>query len=164
MKDQAYPLADMLADDPLSPTFYSGTVYQAYLGPAYYHHWHSPVKGTIRKAYVKPGAYYAQAPDVGFDKSTPNTSQAYLTHVATRAMVFIDADDSNIGVMCFMPVGITECSSCEVTVSEGQRVEKGDEIGMFHYGGSTYCLIFRHKTKVRFRPEATTYGADPPVL
>ncbi|KAI4285130.1 MAG: hypothetical protein L6R38_000880 [Xanthoria sp. 2 TBL-2021] len=31
MKDQAYSLADMLADDPLSPGFYGGTVYQAFL-------------------------------------------------------------------------------------------------------------------------------------
>ena len=164
MKDQAYSLADMLADDPLSPSFYGGTVYQAYLGPTNYHRWHSPVSGTIRKAYGKPGAYYAQSPSVGFDRSTPNGSQAYLTHVATRAMIFIDAEDSNIGLLCFMPVGITECSSCEVTVSEGQRVEKGDEIGMFHYGGSTYCLIFRPETTVRFRREATESGAESPVL
>ncbi|KAL8675502.1 MAG: hypothetical protein Q9168_000014 [Polycauliona sp. 1 TL-2023] len=137
MKEQSYSLLDMLADDALSPRFYGGTVYQAYLGCTNYHRWHSPVSGTIRKAYGKPGAYYAQAPRVGFDPSTPNSSQAYLTQVATRAMIFIDADDAKIGLMCFMPVGITECSSCEVGVSEGQRVEKGDEIGMFHYGGST---------------------------
>ncbi|KAI4228228.1 MAG: hypothetical protein L6R36_001807 [Xanthoria steineri] len=164
MKDQAYSLADMLAADALSPSFYGGTVYQAYLGPTNYHRWHSPVSGTIRKAYGKPGAYYAQSPSVGFDRSTPNGSQAYLTHVATRAMIFIEAEDAKIGLMCFMPVGITECSSCEVTVSEGQRVEKGDEIGMFHYGGSTYCLIFRPESTVRFRPEATKSGAESRVL
>ncbi|KAL8651028.1 MAG: hypothetical protein Q9226_004895 [Calogaya cf. arnoldii] len=135
MKDQSYSLADMLADDALSASFYGGTVYQAYLDSTNYHRWHSPVSGTIRKAYGKPGAYYAQARSVGFDECTPNSSQAYLTHVATRAMIFIDADDTNIGLLCFMPVGITECSSCEVRVSAGQRVEKGDEIGMFHYGG-----------------------------
>ncbi|KAL8996950.1 MAG: hypothetical protein Q9169_003656 [Polycauliona sp. 2 TL-2023] len=164
MKDQCYSLADMLADDALSLSFYGGTVYQAYLDCTNYHRWHSPVSGTIRKAYGKPGAYYAQAPSVGFDKSTPNTSQAYLTHVATRAMIFIDADDANIGLLCFMPVGITECSSCEVGVTEGQRVEKGDEIGMFHYGGSTYCLIFRPESQLRFRAEARDAGADSPLL
>ncbi|KAL8915167.1 MAG: hypothetical protein Q9171_000286 [Xanthocarpia ochracea] len=164
MKDQCYSLADMLADDPLSPSFYGGTVYQAYLGCTNYHRWHSPVSGTIRKAYGKPGAYYAQCPNVGFDKSAPNTSQAYLAQVATRAMIFIDADNSNIGLLCFMPVGIAECSSCEIRVSEGQRVEKGDEIGMFHFGGSTYCLIFRPETKVQFRLEATRAGIDTSVL
>ncbi|KAL9633615.1 MAG: hypothetical protein Q9204_003324 [Flavoplaca sp. TL-2023a] len=164
MKDQSYSLEDMLASDELSASFYGGTVYQAYLEATNYHRWHSPVSGTIRKAYGKPGAYYAQAPTVGFDWSTPCKSQAYLTHVATRAMIFIDADDSNIGLMCFMPVGMTECSSCEVGVSEGQRLEKGEEIGMFHYGGSTYCLIFRPESKVRFREEATKAGAGSPVL
>ena len=28
-------------------------------------------------------------------------------------------------------------------VKEGQRIVKGDELGMFHFGGSTHCLIFR---------------------
>ncbi|KAL8783424.1 MAG: hypothetical protein Q9213_004624 [Squamulea squamosa] len=164
MKDQSYSLADMLGDDVLSSRFHDGTVYQAYLGCTNYHRWHSPVSGIIRKAYGKPGAYYAQSPTVGFDKTAPNRSQAYLTHVATRAMIFIDADDSSIGLVCFMPVGITECSSCEITVSEGQRVKKGDEIGMFHYGGSTYCLIFRPETKVQFIPEATKASVDTSIL
>jgi phosphatidylserine decarboxylase len=33
---------------------------------------------------------------------------------------------------------MTEASTCEITVKEGQRFEKGDEIGMFHYEGSAH--------------------------
>ena len=60
-----------------------------------------------------------------------------------RALIFIEADNPDIGLMCVMPVGMAEVSSCDITVQPGQHVEKGDELGMFHFGGSTHCLIFR---------------------
>ncbi|KAL8715551.1 MAG: hypothetical protein Q9220_000887 [cf. Caloplaca sp. 1 TL-2023] len=164
MKDQSYSLKDMLAGDTLAPLFHGGTVYQAYLDPTNYHRWHSPVSGVIRKAYVHAGAYYAQCPAVGFDRSAPNKSQAYLTHVATRAMIFIEADNPSIGLLCFMPVGMTECSTCELTVGEGQRVEKGEDLGMFHYGGSTWCLILRPQTRLQFQPGAREVGSEATVI
>ena len=53
-------------------------------------------------------------------------------------------------VMCLLAVGMAEVSSCQITVYEGQRVRKGDQIGMFHYGGSTHCLIFGPDVKLEF--------------
>lgn len=52
--------------------------------------------------------------------------------------------------MCIMPVGMTEVSSCQITVYEGQYVKKGDQLGMFHFGGSTHCLIFEPHVKLDF--------------
>ena len=60
------------------------------------------------------------------------------------------AENLDIGLVGLVFVGIAECSSCEVGVKVGQRVEKGEELGMFHFGGSTHCLIFRPETKVTF--------------
>jgi phosphatidylserine decarboxylase len=140
----------MLADDPLAPQFVGGTVYQAFLSALSYHRWHSPVSGKIVKTYVQPGTYYSEAQSEGFDPSGPNDSQGYITEVATRAMIFIEADNPDIGLMCFMPVGMAEVSTCEITVYEGQHVKKGDELGMFHFGGSTHCLIFRPGVKLTF--------------
>lgn len=78
------------------------------------------------------------------DPSGPNDSQGYITHVATRAIIFIQAQDP-IGLMCMMPVGMAEVSSCVLNdnIRPGQKIEKGDELGYFQCGGSTYCLIFR---------------------
>ena len=45
---------------------------------------------------------------------------------------------------------MSEVSSNEITVKEGQRVEKGDELGMFHFGGSIHLLIFRPEVDIRF--------------
>jgi phosphatidylserine decarboxylase len=127
-----------------------GTVYQAFLSALSYHRWHSPVDGRIVKAYVKDGTYYSEAPAEGYDPAGPNDSQGYITEVATRAMIFIEADNPAIGLMCFLPVGMAEVSTCDITVYEGQHVKKGQQLGMFHFGGSTHCLIFRPGVDLEF--------------
>jgi phosphatidylserine decarboxylase len=158
IKSQPYSIEHMLANDSLAPLFVGGTIYQAYLSPLSYHRWHSPVNGTVIKAYVKDGTYYSEAPSEGFDPAGPNDSQGYLTEVATRALIFIEADSPEIGVLCVLPVGMAEVSSCQITVYEGQRVRKGDQIGMFHFGGSTHCLIFRPGVNLVFDHHGQTPG------
>ncbi len=150
IKGQPYALSHMLNHDPYTHLFEHGTVYQAFLSALSYHRWHSPVSGTIKKAYVIDGTYYSETLAEGYDPSGPNKSQGYITEVATRALIFIEADNPAIGLMCFMPVGMAEVSTCDITVYEGQHVEKGEEIGMFHFGGSTHCLIFQPHVKLDF--------------
>jgi len=77
-------------------------------------------------------------------------THCYLAHVAARGIIYIKADSDSIGLMCFVSIGISEVSSNEITVKEGQRVEKGDELGMFHFGGSTHLLIFRPEVDIQF--------------
>ena len=158
IKGQPYSLAHMLAGDPWAPQFIGGTIYQAFLSALSYHRWHSPVDGRIVKAYLHDGTYYSETPAEGWDPAGPNDSQGYLTEVATRAMIFIEADNPAIGLMCVLPVGMAEVSSCEITVYEGQHVAKGDQLGMFHFGGSTHCLLFRPKVRLGFDFHGQTPG------
>lgn len=165
IKAQPYSISYMLGNDDYTPQFVGGTVYQAFLNALSYHRWHSPVNGTVIKSYVLPGTYYSEARMAGFDEVAPNESQGYITAVATRAVVFIQADNPDIGLMCFMAVGMAEVSTCEIGVKDGQHLKKGDPLGMFHYGGSTHCLIFREGVNVIFDlPEKPGLNAkDIPV-
>jgi phosphatidylserine decarboxylase len=155
LKAEHYSLFHMFNGDPFTPQFVGGTVYQAYLSTLYYHRWHSPVCGRVVKIVHVPGAYCAVSPSTGFhtlngpDPGAPGNSQAFLTNIATRMLIFIHAESKDIGLMCFIAVGMVEVSSCEATVSAGEWVAKGQELGMFHYGGSTYCLVFREETARR---------------
>ena len=160
IKAQRYSLEHMLANDPLTDKFVGGTIYQAFLSALSYHRWHSPVSGTVVKAYVQEGTYYSETLAEGFDPSGPNESQGYITEVAARALIFIEADNPDIGLMCFMPVGMAEVSTCQITAYEGQHVKKGDQIGMFHFGGSTHCLIFRPRVKLEFDLHGQTPGLN----
>lgn len=134
VKGQPYSIMDMLAHDALAEQFVGGTVYQAFLSALSYHRWHSPVSGKIVKAYVKDGSYYSEPPFTslinpqGADSGGEHRGQTYLTAVATRAMIFIEADNADIGLMCVMPVGMVEVSTCEITVKQGQHVEKGNSL------------------------------------
>jgi phosphatidylserine decarboxylase len=80
--------------------------------------------------------------------------------VAARALIFIEADNPDIGLMCVMPVGMAEVSTCQITVYEGQHVKKGDQIGMFHFGGSTHCLIFGPHVNLDFDLHGQTPGLN----
>jgi len=150
IKSQPYSLRHMMAMDPLAEQFVGGTIYQAFLSALSYHRWHSPVSGKIVKTRIIDGSYYAEALSEGFDPAGPNNSQGYITQVATRALIFIEADNPDIGLMCVMLVGMAEVSSNEITVYEGQHVSKGDQLGMFHFGGSTHCLVFRPEVGLKF--------------
>ncbi|MEM7481609.1 MAG: phosphatidylserine decarboxylase [Acidobacteriota bacterium] len=62
----------------------------------------------------------------------------------TRALIFIQADDP-VGLVCVIPIGMVEISTCYINeaIQPGARVEKGQELGYFQFGGSTHCILFR---------------------
>ena len=72
IKSQPYSLQDMLANDESVDQFVGGTVYQAFLSATNYHRWHSPVAGTIVRAFVQDGTYYSEADSEGADAVEPH--------------------------------------------------------------------------------------------
>jgi phosphatidylserine decarboxylase len=163
IKSQPYSLQDMLASDDSAGEFVGGTVYQAFLSATNYHRWHSPVAGTIVRAFVVPGTYYSEPDSEGAAAVEPMNSQSYLAHVAARAVVIIDADDPVIGRMAFVAVGMSDVSSCLIgpDITPGHHLGKGEELGYFQYGGSTHCLVFRPGAIADFSLGAIPQPHDP---
>ncbi|KAL9116143.1 MAG: hypothetical protein Q9227_000512 [Pyrenula ochraceoflavens] len=155
LKQQPYSLADMLNNDSRASQFVGGTVYQAFLSALSYHCWHAPVSGTVVGVQIVDGTYYSENLDQGFynpngaDPNAPNNSQPYISAVATRGIIFIQAKNPQIGLMAVVFIGMAEVSSCEFFVKEGDAVKKGDLIGAFHFGGSTHCMVFRPETNLQ---------------
>ena len=145
IKSQPYSLQDMLGNDDSADQFVGGTVYQAYLSAMNYHRWHSPVAGTILRAFLQQGTYFSEAVSEDWDAVSPPVSQSYLAHVAVRAIILLEADDPVIGLVAFVAIGMDEVSSCMIGkhVTPGYHVGKGEELGCFQFGGSTHCLVFR---------------------
>jgi phosphatidylserine decarboxylase len=169
IKSQPYSLQDMLTDDDAVDQLVGGTVYQAFLSATDYHRWHSPVAGTIVRAFRQEGTYYSEADSEGSDAVEPMNSQSYLAHVATRAIVLIEADDPIIGLMAVVLVGMSDVSSCLIDpkLTSGYHLSKGEELGYFQYGGSTECLVFRPGAIAEFTLAAIPRPHDPqapPVL
>ncbi|KAJ3575318.1 hypothetical protein NP233_g1174 [Leucocoprinus birnbaumii] len=150
IKEQPYSISHLLHSHSLTSLFIGGTVYQAGLSATSYHRWHSPVSGQIIDISHVPGTYYATSPALGFTSAALGKSQGYISHLATRMIVFIRAVSEPLGVVAFVAVGMAAASSCEATVRVGEDVRKGDQLGMFHYGGSSFCLVFRRESGITF--------------
>ena len=152
----------MLAIDDSVDQFIGGTVYQGFLSALNYHRWHSPVAGTIVRAYVQPGTYFSEADSEGADAVEAMDSQGYLAHVAARAIILIQADNPAIGLMAVVPIGMVEVSSCVLAddITAGHHVGKGDELGWFQFGGSTECLVFRPNVVEQFALAALPQTSD----
>lgn len=144
IKAQPYSLRDIFGPGkaPLAERFSGGSVYQAFLSAYNYHRWHAPVSGTIVDTYHVDGTYYSCAESEGPDPEGLNDSQGYSAAVAARAVITIACDDPAVGTVGCVFVGMAEVSSCMIDVTPGQHVRKGEELGFFQYGGSTYCLFF----------------------
>ena len=174
LKGTPYSLYDMLGaplsgDDEYAQTvdkFVGGAVYQAFLSADSYHCWNAPVTGEVVHRDVLEGTYYAETAAAGFggsdgpDPAGPDVSQRYITNIATRGILIIDTKDhEDIGLVAFVPVGMSEVSTCEweeEATAKGKTVQKGDLIGAFHGGGSTHCLVFEREAmkKLKFNPKA----------
>jgi phosphatidylserine decarboxylase len=154
IKEQPYSIDAMLnGEKKYIDKFTGGTIYQAFLNPFNYHRWHSPISGTIEKAYVKPGLYFTQVNAFGEDPTDQDKSMEYITNVNTRALIYIKADNPKIGTICIMPVGMVEVSSCIINknIKPGYKIKKGEELGFFAYGGSTHCIFFEPGVIKRFK-------------
>jgi phosphatidylserine decarboxylase len=169
LKGQPYSLAHMMNNDSRAEQFAGGTVYQAFLSADSYHRWHAPVSGKIVSTELVPGTYYSEpllegfSPDEGDPQPDPGAdeaSQGYISSVATRGVIFIEADNPDIGLMCMIQIGMAEVSSVDITMPIGKHFKKGDQIGMFHFGGSTYCLIFGPWLELEFKFPDDLPGAN----
>ncbi|NUT46669.1 MAG: phosphatidylserine decarboxylase family protein [Saccharothrix sp.] len=158
VKGQPYSLAHLLdtahkeEEEPAEDYFDGGTVYQGFLAALNYHQWHSPVDGMVVACRRIPGSYYSETPAALCDPAAPDISQGYIAHVATRALIFIETTSPEVGIVCFVAIGMAEVSSCVLddNIEPGAWVRRGDRLGEFQYGGSSHCLVFKPGVKLTF--------------
>jgi len=155
IKSQPYSLQDIFTASKTqwAEHFVGGSVYQAFLSQFNYHRWNAPISGTIVDAYLVDGSYYSDADVQAMEPVGPLASQGYMSSVAARAVIIIQSDDLELGTVACIFVGMAEISSCVIKQKIGYLVDKGDELGYFQYGGSTYCLIFQPGAIEEFVPK-----------
>lgn len=160
IKEQPYSLVNVL-DNLHVDRFVGGDVFQSFLSGANYHRWRAPIDGVVRQTRIVNGLMFSDAESAGDDPTAGTYSQGYEASVNTRALVFIESDDPTIGMVCVIPIGITEISSVTIGVKRGDRVKKGDELGYFSYGGSSMALVFQPGAIQEFTVPAPAPDSDP---
>lgn len=154
-KDMPYSLADILSSPDanqqalideynLVDMFEKGYIFQTYLNPYNYHRWWSPVNGKVLfDPLVIRGYFFSKLalPDYG---GATTESTPYLAQVNARGLVVIETED--FGNVALIPLGMSEVSTVTFeteNVYKGAPLKKGQEVGMFNYGGSSFALIFQ---------------------
>ena len=129
--------------------FYGGTLTHTFYNFDDYHRCHTPVGGKVLAAYVIGN------PDAvgGITTWDPERGQYVLESCfagwqsyETRGCAIIETD--NYGLVAVLPVAQGQVSSVHFTdnVKIGKRINKGDELGYFLFGGSDCVMLFSGKT------------------
>ncbi|MFN9623895.1 MAG: phophatidylserine decarboxylase associated domain-containing protein [Cyanobacteriota bacterium] len=127
----------------LSEMFEGGYVFQTYLNPYNFHRWWVPVNGKVLfDPMVIPGCFFSKLvlPDYG---GATTASTPYLAEANARGLIVFETED--YGRVCCLPLGMSEVSTVQFdkAMKKGAVVKKGQEMGMFHYGGSSFVVIYQ---------------------
>lgn len=176
-KDMNYSLRDILSSPVpeqqavidqygLVDMFTGGYVFQTYLNPYNFHRWWVPVNGQVLfDPICIPGAYFNKLvlPDFG---GATTASLPYLTEVNARGLIVFETAD--YGRVCCIPLGMSEVSTIafDAQMKQGAQVRKGQEMGMFNYGGSSFAIIYENlpdKQLVFMDAQGQHYPQRPPT-
>ncbi len=131
----------------VAPLFNGGTLTYMTLNDNDYHHFHSPVSGTVTAVYQIPAAGGAGTV-ITWDPEKKQyvrdaCSLSWLTSEG-RGVVVIESD---AGTMALIPVDNGMISGLEFgeEIKPGKELSKGDEIGCFLFGGSDIVMLFEGK-------------------
>ena len=148
-------------DSAYADAFNGGTLTHTFLDVNDYHRYHFPVSGTIVELRKIPGENGAG----GITVWNPELKKYILEDaipgwqmIETRDCVIIDTED--YGLVAVLPIGMSQICSCnwEEKLSVGSKVEKGDPMGYFLFGGSDIVMVFQSGIDVDFLCEKEGEG------
>ena len=125
--------------------FADGIFTHTFLNVHDYHRFHFPLSGTVKEVIHIP-AQAALGGRTVWDAETGRylliiTDPGWQT-IKTRGLVLLETAD--YGYVAILPVGMSQISSVlfENTVTPGAKVNKGDPLGRFLFGGSDIIMLF----------------------
>ena len=104
---------------------------------------HRPIRSKREVPGVIPIEEAAGTVNTNLD--APDT--AGYQFLQARALILIDNPD--LGLVAVLPIGMAQVSSVVLQVKPGRRVEKGDEISYFQFGGSDIVMVFEKDAQVK---------------
>jgi phosphatidylserine decarboxylase len=137
-KGNTYSIQELLKNSKYADRFRGGMFTHSYLSVLTYHRYHVPVRGTILDKEILSGDVYAAVSRDAEGHLSASDKTGYQFRQERGLMVI----DSPIGLVGMLPIGMDVISSVNITVDEGDYVNKGDEFGNFLFGGSDMIMLF----------------------
>ncbi len=129
----------MLENSNYADKFENGMFTHSYLTVFTYHRYHVPVRGVVKETKVISDRVFANVikDEQGNLGATDGTGYQFRQD---RALIVLDSPV--VGFVALLPIGMDFISSCNITVDEGDYLNKGDEFGYFLFGGSDMIMLF----------------------
>lgn len=133
VKGSKFTLEELLGDAKLAERFAGGSMLISRLCPSDYHRFHFPVSGIPAEATLVRGSLYSVNP-IALRRNI-----RYLV-MNKRLVTLVEAPE--FGSVAMIEVGATNVGSIIESFVPGRAVVKGEEKGMFAFGGSCVITLF----------------------
>ncbi|GJN94317.1 hypothetical protein Rhopal_007391-T1 [Rhodotorula paludigena] len=143
IKGRHFTLPSLLRDSKLAAELQGGSVAIFRLAVEDYHRFHSPIDAVVGETNEIPGGYFTVNSMIVRDKrfnvftaNKRNITTLHAKHPLTHQPTPV----------AYCQIGALLVASIHQTKPKGQRINRGDELGYFAYGGSTIIVIFPEGT------------------
>jgi phosphatidylserine decarboxylase len=150
VKGAKFALAELLGDPALAEQFAGGAMLISRLCPVDYHRFHFPVDGTPGEPRLINGWLYSVSP-VALRRN--------LRYLVENKRVITLIDSPQFGRVAMIEVGATNVGAIRQGFMPGRPAAKGDEKGLFAFGGSCVITLFR-RGRVRFDEDLVAQSAQ----
>ncbi|OCL05547.1 putative phosphatidylserine decarboxylase [Glonium stellatum] len=136
IKGRDFTMAEFLQDNIAVERFADGAIASFRLSPQDYHRYHSPVSGTIKEFRSLPGDFY---------NVDPIALTSRVDILTRNARCWIRIRTEQFGDVVFVAIGATDVGTVKVHEQwhrSGAQIQKGDEVGIFQFGGSSIIVAF----------------------
>ena len=150
VKGSKFSLSELLGSDALAAKFSGGAMLISRLCPVDYHRFHFPVAGVPNESQLINGWLYSVSP-VALRRNV-----RYLVE-NKRELTLVES--AEFGTVAIIEVGATNVGTIKQGYVPGRAVTKGDEKGLFAFGGSCVITIFQ-RGRIRFDADLVKSSAD----
>ena len=150
VKGAKFSFAELLGDAQEAEKFAGGAMLISRLCPVDYHRFHFPVSGIPGEPRLIKGWLYSVS---------PVALRRRLRYLIENKRVVTMIETSTFGTVAMVEVGATNVGSIQQSFVPGRAVVKGEEKGLFAFGGSCVITIFQHG-RIRFDADVLEQSAN----
>jgi phosphatidylserine decarboxylase len=150
VKGAKFTLGELFGDQALADKFAGGAMLISRLCPVDYHRFHFPVAGVPGEPRLINGWLYSVSP-VALRKN--------IRYLVENKRVVTLVESPGFGTVAMIEVGATNVGSIKQTHVAGRPVAKGEEKGLFKFGGSCVITVFQ-RDRIKFDADFVKQSAE----
>ena len=150
VKGSKFTMRELLGDDALGDKFAGGSMLISRLCPVDYHRFHFPVNGLPSEPKLINCYLYSVSP-IALRKN--------INYLVENKRMLTLIDSPEFGTVAMLEVGATNVGSIKQTFVEERVLEKGEEKGLFKFGGSCVITLFE-RGRIKFEHDLVEQSAN----